>query len=69
MSLVDSAPGDAIISVEAHTAAMQRIDTLLATDPVPGTPEFVELTRLSTNAEAYEKARFPLIFPRPAKVG
>lgn len=48
---------------DEHAAALQRVDALMAAEPVPGTPEMDELEVLAHLVETYEKARFPVDLP------
>ena len=50
-----------------HTAALARLDELMAADPAPGTRESDELELLSLLVERYEDERFPLGLPDPVE--
>ena len=50
-----------------HTAALARLDELMAADPAPGTRELDELELLSLLVERYEEERFPLGLPDPVE--
>jgi HTH-type transcriptional regulator / antitoxin HigA len=50
-----------------HTAALARLDELMAVEPAPGTRESDELELLSLLVERYEDERFPLGLPDPVE--
>lgn len=54
-----------ITSAEQYDAALARIIALAEFDPMPDTPEGVELDALARAVERYERIHFPLGLPLP----